>query len=250
MTRSGSVAALVLGAGRGERLGHALPKAFVRLDGQSLIERSIRALAASGVIDRIVPVLGRADVERFRALGLSAVDELVDPVVGGAERQDSMQAGLESLPATIELVAIHDAARCLVAAADVRAVVAAAKEDGAAILAERVKDTIKRVVDGRIVETPDREECWAAQTPQVVRRDWLALAIEANRGTGRTSTDDAQLVEWSGRAVRVVEAGSPNPKITRPEDLVLAKALLAEQAKAEAKTGKGDVDVRGEGAHR
>ncbi|MBW2423793.1 MAG: 2-C-methyl-D-erythritol 4-phosphate cytidylyltransferase, partial [Deltaproteobacteria bacterium] len=97
---------------------------------------------------------------------------------------------------------------------------------GAAILAEPVRDTIKRVVDGRIVETPPRQECWAAQTPQVVRRDWLEDGLASASAAGRLATDDAQLVEWLGREVRVVASRRPNPKITRPEDLVAARAML------------------------
>ena len=178
----------------------------------------------------ILPVLAAADIERWLSLPLGAIDCLAEPIEGGAERQDSMQAGLEHLPEEFEFVAIHDAARCLVSAEDVRAVVSAARRTGAAILAERVRDTIKRVVEGRVVETVDRDACWAAQTPQVIRRDWLIEAIAANRPTGRRGTDDAQLVEWLGRPVHVVEAGGPNPKITRPEDLVLAEILLAERA--------------------
>jgi len=233
-----SVAALVLGAGRGDRLGHALPKAFVPIAGCSLIERSIRALAASGAIGRIQPVLAVDEFERFDALGLvgpmaGVVEGVVAPVEGGAERQDSMCAGLAALPKTFEFVAVHDAARCLVCVADLRAVVAAAAEDGAAILGERSRDTIKRVVDGRIVETPVREECWAAQTPQVVRRDWLEDAVGAARAAGRLATDDAQLIEWLGHPVTMVAATAPNPKITRPEDLLLAEALLAEKSSGE-----------------
>jgi len=128
---------------------------------------------------------------------------------------------------------VHDAARCLVDVEDVRAVVMAARESGAAILAERVRDTIKRVAKGRVVETPPREECWAALTPQVARRDWLVEAVEAAARAGRQATDDAQLLEWRGHSVQVVEAMSANPKITRPEDLVLAEAMLAEREQRE-----------------
>ncbi|MCP4906071.1 MAG: 2-C-methyl-D-erythritol 4-phosphate cytidylyltransferase [bacterium] len=222
-----SIAALVLGAGRGERLGHALPKAFVPLAGRTLIERSIRALSDSGAFCRIQPVLAESEFERFDRLGLVAsVEGVVAPVEGGKERQDSMWAGLAVLPGEIEFVAVHDAARCLVSEGDLRAVVVAAQEEGAAILAERSRDTLKRVAGGRVVETPAREEYWAAQTPQVVRRDWLVKAVEAAVKAGRSATDDAQLVEWMGHPVRVVEARSPNPKITRAEDLLLAEALL------------------------
>ena len=236
MPAPGSVAALVLGAGRGERLGHALPKAFVPIAGRTLIEHSIRSLAESGSIDSIVPVLAPGERTRWKDLGLESIQGLTEPVEGGAERQDSMQAGLEALPEEIEFVAVHDAARCLVAGEDIQAVVSAARQTGAAILGERVRDTIKRVVDGLIVETPDRDEFWAAQTPQVMRRDWLSEAIAAAGQTGRLGTDDAQLIEWSGHPVRMIEARFPNPKITRPEDLVLAERLL-EKAAANGERG-------------
>jgi 2-C-methyl-D-erythritol 4-phosphate cytidylyltransferase len=221
-----SVAALVLGAGRGERLGHVLPKAFVPLARRSLIEWSIRALVESQSVGRILPVLDPSEFERFKMLGLRDIPRLADPVAGGAERQDSMRAGLRSLPDEIRWVAVHDAARCLVSPGDVARVVAKARECGAAILAERVSDTIKRVVGGKIVETPPRAECWAAQTPQVIRRDWLEEAVEKARVAERLATDDAQLLEWAGFAVQVVEARTPNPKLTRPEDLIVAESFL------------------------
>lgn len=227
MSAPHAVAALVLGAGRGDRLGHALPKAFVPIAGSTLLEHSIRALSASGVIDLILPVLAPSDFVLWKDLRLDGIDGLVEPVEGGAERQDSMRAGLSRLPEEIELVAVHDAARCLVSAEDIRAVVSAASQVGAAILGERVRDTIKRVVEGLIVETPARDECWAAETPQVIRKDWLIEAMDRASRDGRMGTDDAQLIEWLGHPVRVVEARFPNPKITRPEDLVSAEAWLA-----------------------
>lgn len=237
MAPARSIAALVLAAGRGERLGEPLPKAFVAVAGRSLIEHSIRALVESKAVGRIVPVLAAADFERFADLGLGGMPGLETAVEGGAERQDSMRAGLRSLPDEIEWVAVHDAARCLVSPADVRAVVSEAVASGAAILAEPVRDTIKRANAGEIVETPARDALWAAQTPQVVRRDWLEAGLEAAARAARQATDDAQLVEWLGRPVRIVEAKSPNPKITRPEDLLLAEALLSDRAGLEPESG-------------
>lgn len=228
---TGLAAALVLGAGRGERLGHALPKAFVPLAGSPLIELSIRALEASGCFSLILPVLARADFGRFEQLGLGEIPALDAPVEGGAERQHSLAAGLAALPPSVGWVAVHDAARCLVSTADIQRVVRAAREEGAAILGARVGDTIKLVdEEGRILETPPRDRCWAAQTPQVLRRDWLEEAATQARLAGRLGTDDAQLLEWAGHPVRMVEATAPNPKITRPEDLVAAEAILAERA--------------------
>ncbi|HIF93057.1 MAG TPA: 2-C-methyl-D-erythritol 4-phosphate cytidylyltransferase [Myxococcales bacterium] len=227
-----SVAALVLGAGRGARLGCELPKAFVSVSGMTLLERSIRVLAASDEFVAIQPVLAKRDFDRFKELRLQDLPTLREPVEGGAERQDSVRAGLDSLPDDCAWVAVHDSARCLVSAKDVRRVVAAGISEGAAILAEPVRDTIKRVVDGRIQGTPRREECWAAQTPQVMRCDWLREAMAAAASESRVGTDDAQLIEWLGRPVVIVESEFPNPKVTRPEDLVLAEALLS-QAKTE-----------------
>jgi 2-C-methyl-D-erythritol 4-phosphate cytidylyltransferase len=232
LEETASVAALVLGAGRGERLGHSLPKAFVPVAGQTLIERSIRSLSGSRSIGRIQPVLDPGEFDRFKELELQDVPQLISPVGGGAERQDSMREGLRSLPNEIRWVAVHDAARGLVSSKDVARVVARARQTGAAILAERVRDTIKRVVDGRVVETPPREECWAAQTPQVMRRDWLEESMEKASASDRLGTDDAQLLEWAGFPVAIVEAQDPNPKITRPEDLALAEAITKKEASA------------------
>lgn len=240
----GNTAVLVLGAGRGERLGHALPKAFVPVAGRSLLEWSIRALAEAGVFGRIVPVLAASDFGRFDALGLlGAIDGLEPPVAGGDERQDSMRLGLASLPDAFCWVAVHDAARCLVSGASLRAVIERASSTGAAILAEPARDTIKRVADEHVVETPLRETLWAAQTPQVIRRDWLEAGLAAASAEGRLGTDDAQLVEWLGHPVAIVESTAPNPKITRPEDLILAERLLAARA-AEADGRDSDTKAR------
>ena len=133
-----TTAALVLAAGRGERLGADLPKAFVKLAGVPLVLRSLRALEAVPEIDVIVPVVSASDRAQYEALPVDGLSKLSEPVSGGARRQDSMALGLAGLPASTKWVAVHDAARCLVAPADVQAVLHAAKEHGTAILVERV----------------------------------------------------------------------------------------------------------------
>ena len=223
-----SVAALVLAAGRGERLGQRLPKAFVALAGRPLLLHALEALASAGEISRLVPVIAEADLERYRALAssLAALPGLAEPAFGGSERQDSVRAGLESLPAGVTLVVIHDAARPLVRPAMVSRVIAEAREFGAAILAAPARDTIKRVRDGQILETPDRRECFAAQTPQVFRTELLREALAKAAADGFRGTDDAELVERLGVAVRIVPGGPENLKITDPEDLSVAEAWL------------------------
>ncbi len=227
-----SVAALVLAAGRGERLGASVPKAFVLLAGKPLLVHSLEALAESVSLDWLVPVVARADLGRFTSLGdsMNAIQGVTKPVVGGDERQDSVRAGLAALPEDVEWVAVHDAARPLVRPEDVERVIAAARSQGAAILATPVRDTIKRVRDGQIQETPPRAECYAAQTPQVFRVELLRKAVEKAAADGYRGTDDAELVERLGISVTVVEGHGSNLKVTDREDLEIAERLLAQRA--------------------
>jgi 2-C-methyl-D-erythritol 4-phosphate cytidylyltransferase len=225
------VAALVLGAGQGERLGHPLPKAFVPLAGRSLLAHAAEALARVPEIETIVPVLPAAALGDARAaLGAVAANSKLAPAIaGGTERQDSVRAGLRALPPEVTLVAVHDAARALVRPAAVSRVVKAAQASGAALLAVPAADTIKRVVGGRVVETPPRSECWAAQTPQVFRREWLEQGLEKAAAEGFVATDCAQLVEALGVEVTIVEGDRDNLKITHPLDLLLAEQILRDR---------------------
>jgi len=225
------VAALVLGAGRGERLGAAVPKAFVPLCGKPLLVHALEAMLAAPEIDVALPVVARADLARMKALepALVAFRSLLAPVVGGAERQDSMMAGLAALPSDAAFVAVHDAARPLVAREAIGRVVDAARSSGAAILAVPVRDTIKRVRAGKIVETPNRLECYAAQTPQVFRTELLREALEKALAEGFVGTDDAEIVERIGVPVTVVPGDPSNIKITDRADLLAAERWLREK---------------------
>lgn len=227
------IAALVLAAGRGERLRSALPKAFVPLAGRSLLARSLEALARVSEIDLVVPVVAADEMDRFAAGAAerAGLPKLAPPVAGGRERQASMAAGLAALPPDVMLVAVHDAARPLVRAADVSRVIAAARESGAALLVTPVIDTVKRVRGGVVLDTPERAEHYAAQTPQVFRVELLREALEKARADGVVATDDAQLVERLGVVVRAVEGDPTNRKITRPEDLAWAELELARRAR-------------------
>ncbi|MCP5040729.1 MAG: 2-C-methyl-D-erythritol 4-phosphate cytidylyltransferase [bacterium] len=221
-----AVASLVLGAGRGSRLGRDLPKAYVTLAGRTLFARSLDVMRQVDAIDYVQPVIGQGDGERFAAI--AGGPKQLPPAIGGAERQDSVAAGLACLPEGVQWVAVHDAARCLVSPEDVARVVEAAQEYGAALLAVPARDTIKRVRNAAVVETPDRSECWAAQTPQVFRFDILREAIDKARADSFLGTDDAQLVERLGVTVHVVRGSDRNLKITLPEDLAIAESWLVQ----------------------
>lgn len=222
------VTALVLAAGRGERLGAQLPKALTPVGARPLWAHAADALAASDRVEWILPVAPPGWLDRFGPSGLSEVARRKwhTVVAGGAQRQDSMRAGLAALPAECNGVAVHDAARPRIDPADVDRVVAAAEVTGAALLAIPSADTIKRVRAGRVVETPLRSECWAAQTPQVFRRDWLQEGLDRARADTFLGTDDAQLVERLGYPVQVVEGSANNLKVTHPGDLAVAEEAL------------------------
>lgn len=223
--------AILLCAGRGERLAAGVPKAFVPLAGRPLFAWSFEALQRCADVDAIV-VVGPVAIARelFAAAGLSPA-KLVGFVEGGAERQHSVARGLAALPPEVALVAVHDAARALLTPACAARVIAAAREHGAAIAATPLADTLKRVEGGRITGTPSREGLWQAQTPQVFRRDWLEAAHAA---ASATATDDAALVEALGHPVRVAEGDPLNFKVTTPADLALAERWLA---RADAQPG-------------
>ncbi|MAE94012.1 MAG: 2-C-methyl-D-erythritol 4-phosphate cytidylyltransferase [Deltaproteobacteria bacterium] len=235
------VAALVLAAGRGERLRRSLPtpsaeasppKAFLAVGGRSLLAHSLAALQAAPALEGVMPVVPPGWLGRWA--GAAGVEPeapgLLPAVEGGALRQDSVAAGLAALPPTVEHVAIHDAARPLVHPEAVSRVLTAALVHGAAFLAEPVADTIHRAdADGNLAETPDRSDLWAAQTPQAFRVDWLREALEKARADGVTGTDDAGLVARCGHPVRVVPGDPANRKITLASDLRWAEIHLAER---------------------
>ena len=206
------VAALVVGAGRGERLARGEPKAFVPLAGRPLIAHALETLASrrrdrARGSRRAGRPLRRAGAAA-RCAG-AAPEARAPPVAGGATRQDSVRAGLASLPRRLRAgrgARRGPPARC---GPRTRArVVAAAARCGAAILAVPVGDTIKRARGGAVVETPPRDELFAAQTPQVFRSDWLREALAKAAAEGRIGTDCAELVEALGVRVELVE-GDP-----------------------------------------
>jgi 2-C-methyl-D-erythritol 4-phosphate cytidylyltransferase len=230
--------ALLLAAGRGERLGSGGPKALVPLAGRPLLDWSLRALRASPQIERIVVALPEGVVlpAGDAAAGEEQAGAGFPPVVsvtGGAERSHSVRAALAAVP-DAEVVLVHDAARPLLTPDLVAACVDALGSGpgwDAAIAAAPVTDTVKRVEDGvAVAETLKRSELWAVQTPQVFRGAALARALERPDDELAAATDDAMLVEAGGGRVRVVAAPADNIKVTTAADLALAELLLAGRA--------------------
>lgn len=227
-TKTGSACAIIVAAGRSERMG-SVDKVFAALMGRPLLAWTVGAFKRCEAIDDIVIVAAEASVGRVRAFVEEwRFDAKVTAVVpGAATRQESVRAGLEATDGAA-IVAVHDAARPLVTAEIIARGVDLARETGAALCAVPVRDTIKHV-DGDppiVTATPDRAHLWLAQTPQCFNR---ALLVEAHAKATSAATDDAALVEALGRPVSVYEGAWSNFKVTTPEDIIIAEALLRER---------------------
>jgi len=220
--------ALIVAAGNSVRFGGELPKQFFMVAGAPLLAWTIVRFEMAQRIDDIVLVVA----EDRLGLVLDSINEgqrptkVVKAVAGGSTRQQSVLMGLESLPESTQLVAIHDGARPLTSPYDIDAVIQAAEVEKAAILASRVPDTVKKVADDYILATLNRSDLWLAQTPQVFERELILEAHRRAAHEGIDVTDDAALVEATGHKVRVVESTSLNMKVTTRDDLRIVESLL------------------------
>jgi 2-C-methyl-D-erythritol 4-phosphate cytidylyltransferase len=219
--------AILVAAGRGERMGGERPKAFLSVGGESMLLHAARAFDRAAVVDGIVAVVPAAEREEA-ARQLASVGKVLAVVSGGSRRQDSVLEGMKPAPSGFDgIVLVHDAARVFATEALITAVAVEARRSGAAVPVLPVTDTIKRVHEGGVVETVDRSELAAAQTPQGFRFSVLVRAYEGAFRDQVTVTDEASAVERLGLPVTTVPGEAMNRKLTTPEDRVWAEAMLA-----------------------
>jgi 2-C-methyl-D-erythritol 4-phosphate cytidylyltransferase len=213
------IAAILVAAGSGQRLGADLPKAFCTVRGRTLLEYAYERFAGHPLIRDVIIVAPPGRIGDAAALTGSIV------VAGGATRQASVAAGLAALGADADAVLVHDVARAFAPSAVIDRVVAALRDGADAVIPARpVTDTIKRVdAGGSVVGTVDRSTLVAVQTPQGFRRDVLEAAHAATPDDA--ATDDAGLVEAYGGSVVIVDGADEAFKITHPWDLVLAEVV-------------------------
>jgi 2-C-methyl-D-erythritol 4-phosphate cytidylyltransferase/2-C-methyl-D-erythritol 2,4-cyclodiphosphate synthase len=223
-----NASAIVVAAGSGVRLGRSEPKAFVKIGGRTMLSYSLRVIASISLIKELVITVPEGFEGAARAeVTATSVRIPVKITCGGAERQDSVRIALALTSSDSDVVVVHDAARPLATATMFEACLEAASRAGGAIAAIPLADTLKRVVDGAIVETIARAGLWQAQTPQAFRRDILVAAHRRAVDQRILATDDADLVERNGIRVEVIEGSTANIKITTPPDLAIAEALVA-----------------------
>lgn len=216
--QTGFSSAVIVAGGSGSRMGR--PKQMLPLGAKPVLVRTVEAFLQTPEIKEIVvvtPSENRAELQK-RFPGIVFADP-------GKTRLLSVKNGFLKTSAASQLVAVHDGARPLVEPAHISACLQAARQYGAAVLAVPVKDTVKVCEGGFVQNTLDRAVLWAAQTPQCYRRPVLAEALE-KFGQEEGATDESQLVEKLGIKVRVVPSSYKNNKITTPEDLIFAEALL------------------------
>ena len=221
------IAVILPAAGKSARFGSGEKKPFVDLEGKAVWMRSAELFWNRPEVSRVYVVVSPEDFDFFRRhFGPAFASANAEVVQGGAERFESVANALAQIPGGVEYVAIHDAVRPLCPAAKIDEVFAAVLEHGAAMLAVPVADTLKRVdTSGMILETVPRAGLWAAQTPQVFRRDWLVEAYAGRASFKIPITDDAQLIEAMGRPVKVIESVPENFKITTRGDYDLAVVI-------------------------
>jgi 2-C-methyl-D-erythritol 4-phosphate cytidylyltransferase len=219
-----TTACIIVAAGRGDRLGPGGPKALRLLADEPLLVHAVRAAVTSGAVGLVVVAAPPGDAAEFRGLVTRYAPHLL-VVPGGATRRRSVAAALTALPASVEVVLVHDAARCLAPPALFTAVATAVMDGADAVVpAVPVADTVKQIAGDVVLTTLDRSRLRAAQTPQGFRR---AVLENAHATVDEDATDDAGMVERTGATVRVVPGDEEAFKITRPPDLVFAEALLA-----------------------
>lgn len=220
--------AIIVAAGSGSRMASDRPKQFLLLAGIPLIFHTLRPFEQCDSIDETIVVLPSESAAEFLdAAPKFGVRKVTRVVPGGATRAESVRRGLTAIrAASAGIVAVHDGVRPFVSADEISETVAAAAQDGAAILVAAATDTIKQVDDKQVIKTLDRRELRRALTPQCFKYELLMRAFAQADLSDPTLTDDSMLVEQTGARVVVVEGSARNIKITTPEDLVVAESLL------------------------
>ncbi|MDD4600910.1 Bifunctional enzyme IspD/IspF [bioreactor metagenome] len=222
------VTAIIAAAGQGKRMGRGINKVFIPLSHCPVLVHTVRKFSHCEIVDNLIIVTGPDEVGEVKALlaGLKNIKPW-QVIAGGSERQYSICNALAAVDDQTEITIVHDGARPLVDVETIEKVVATARQYRAAGVAVPVKDTIKTVdAEGFIIDTPPRDTLWAIQTPQAFNTSLLRQAYTSAAQEGYLGTDDASLVERLGVKVKIVSGSYNNLKITTPEDLLLAEAIL------------------------
>ncbi|HBR03727.1 MAG TPA: 2-C-methyl-D-erythritol 4-phosphate cytidylyltransferase [Ruminiclostridium sp.] len=225
---AGAVGAIIVAAGRGNRMGLGYNKVLASLSGRPVIEWTIKHFADSGLIKNLVLVISPEDEDIMGRICAPFTDRMkLTLAFGGEDRQDSVYQGLKALHEEIGLVLIHDGARPFIDRELILRSIENAQKYGAACAGMPVKDTIKMVDMGNFIcSTPERGLLWSAQTPQAFKKEIILESYDRAYQEGIRSTDDAGLAEAAGFQVIMFEGSYKNIKLTSAEDLIIAESII------------------------
>lgn len=226
------VSAIIVAAGSGSRMQTNIKKPYLDIAGVPLIVRTLRVFENSASIKDVILVVGDQELDYAKRLieqyGLRKVTRYAP---GGNERQTSVYNGIQAVESDADIILVHDGARPFITEHDIDEVIKEAVEHGASTIGTPVKDTMKKAANLFVQETIPRETLFSIQTPQAFQTKLLQKAHKKAKEEGYRGTDDASLVEWIGRPVRIVTGSYRNIKITTPEDLLIAEAFLQDECK-------------------
>lgn len=222
------VTAIIVAAGKSERMGAGTDKAFLNLGPKPVLSWSLLAFERCADIDQIVLVVRKEQFVAAKALAqMFGISKIHAIVAGGKERKDSVLNGMKAMDSDTRYVVVHDGARPCVTSETIAEVVKLARRAGAAVVGRRIFDTVKYVEKGTTVtRTEDRTKLWSVQTPQAFQASLLKKAYAKLAEEGVSVTDDAAAVEHFGETVKIFETNQPNLKITTVDDLQLAAAVV------------------------
>ena len=221
------VGVIIPAAGRGKRIGASVAKQFLEIQGEPLLHHTLEVFVSCKLIDYVVLVMPRPDVEDVGKDWLSKYKIVREVVIGGEQRQDSVYNGFKSLDKETDIVVVHDGVRPFTTPEMITATIQEAEQHGAAITAIPVSDTIKKISDGFVKKTISREGLWRVQTPQAFQYKLLQQAFKKAKVDSYYGTDEGALIEYLGKAVKIVPGSELNIKITRKEDIILGESLLS-----------------------
>lgn len=226
------VSAVITAAGIGKRMNTGMPKQYINLRGMPILAYTIDRFEKCSSVDEIIIVSGKRDIDYVRRdivekYGFSKVKKITE---GGSERQYSVYNGIKCTDKKSDVILIHDGVRPFVSTEFIDKIILETLEYGCCVLGTRVKDTIKKCDHrGKIVETPDRNTLWIAQTPQSFKAEIIRSVYKKAEEEGFLGTDDSMLAEKYGYSVKMTEGDYSNIKITTPEDLYFGQAVIQQQ---------------------
>ncbi|MDD2480715.1 MAG: 2-C-methyl-D-erythritol 4-phosphate cytidylyltransferase [Lutispora sp.] len=221
--------AIILAAGKGSRMNAGMNKLYVNIKGKPILAHTLDVFFACNHIYEIILVIGDGEEEMCRENVLDKIESSkpVKLVIGGKERRDSVYNGLKNVCKDADVILIHDGARPFITEETIEESIKQALLYTAVTIGIPAKDTIKEIdKEGFVENTPNRSNLWLTQTPQTFMRDVIVQAYESSNGDRAAVTDDATLVERMGIKVKMIRGSYDNIKITTPEDIALAEAIL------------------------